>query len=634
MKSSPLKPLLLFATLALALSACAKKSPSNNASDSAKKDAQIDPCTKIPETLPSGLGETAPARVFDLSPAISANDPNLLPTNPGIDALASSVQLNHLSGDGLLDGKYLGVLSGLCVQPDKSIVPGAFSAKNDFTFRHDDPRFAEAMAYYYGDLYRTETANASSLQPTSQVLVIANCHFASGKDNAYYSRNANDDGTFTDYVCLGYSSRLASQHATFADDGEVVIHELQHAQTTYSYSPTYGLNQLNYDEAGTMNEGISDAIALMNSVDRIKPPFDPKRFAAWSLGTFFGTSGDGSRGAHRCPTYDPTYPTCSGFKTGAAGFSADARTISFSYPDGLGWPYAGFYSGTNALSRAFTESLSFQEIHQASIIVSGAIYEVFESVVASRGDTVSARNFVTKVLSRALLLLEKPSATDPSPTTMPALFTQIVAAAQHLGASDAELAAIKQIGRERGLYDVAMLGANWASYLTSRFTEVNGSTTFDHKLTIGDLGYISFNIQNADALTAGGVTVDFVITDTDPLIQVITTVKDEAMPGVISDHEAVAMYQKINGTGIVAALTSADTAKNVPTSNNYFGSFTSQLDGDGNSALDSTGIAIRVVKKKANGDPATAGTVHAELRVKAANAPLVTLPITLQVLDK
>jgi hypothetical protein len=590
------------------LSGCGKKSPEGETltQDEVPYCANKTEFSRVAGTSGTGL-------VFDLNPQVSANDPSLLPTSPKIENLAAPVKLERLLGYGILNGEFVDVRNGLC---EKSSI-GAFSEENNFSYPHSDPRFPEVMSYYYGDQYRKVTQDAGVLLPEDPVIVLANCPI---EDNAFFTRDLNDDGTFRNIVCLGGSSIFSSQKATFADDAHVVIHELQHAQSTYSYSPKLGINRLIYDEGGALNEAISDVVGLMNTYERNSSAFDVKRFSVWGLGSLFGTDGDFSRGAHRCPTYDPTYPRCTNYKSDSSGFSTETNTVSFNYPDGMGWPYAGFYSGARAVRNAFVENKSHQQIHQSSIVMTGALYEVFEIFVKSRSDVSTVREFMMKVISRSLQRLPKPNKViSVSPITFPGFFMEVVSAADFYGASSGELTEVKRIGEERGLYDAPQLGPNWANVIGMRFEEISGSAKYDGKLNPGDVGRVWFNIQNVDSLTAGGVLVDFKVPDG----SAIEVISEEMNDGFVSDQQAMIRYGKVNGTAIVSALNSTDVSRSLPLKNDYFGTYTTQ---DGNAAYQDSGIFIKVKKG------ASPGPQSAQLRLVPANGPEVILPITIEVI--
>ena len=198
------------------------------------------------------------------------------------------------------------------------------------------------------------------------------------------------------------------------------------------------------------------------------------------------------------------------------------------------------------------------------------------------------------------------------------MFSELVKAADFYEVGGRQLSEIKRIGEERGLYNAPQLSSNWAKFSGFRFTEALGSVKFDGELNAGDLGLFWVNIQNEDALTAGGVLVDLTLTGT----QKLEILGRDYNDGFISDSHVMIQYGKVNGTSIVSALHSTDPNVSVPLSNDYLGTYTSLKN---RKAFNATGIAIRI---KAS---ATPGLQTANLRLVPANGPEVTLPITFEV---
>ncbi|MEO5971476.1 MAG: hypothetical protein ABIQ95_16250, partial [Bdellovibrionia bacterium] len=293
----------------------------------------------------TGAGALGTAKVFFPDPIVRSGDPGLLPVSVKLDDYLEAVQLSHLNGSGVLKGTHIEVLNGIKCEYKF----GAFDAKNQFTFSHSDWRFQEAMAYYFGDTYQTylesigylraggfgQYRELSSSYIPDPVQIVAHCEL---NDNAYFIRGTNSAGKMIEQVCLGDSVRTPG--AFYGDDAIVTLHELQHATTSDSYSPTQDLNQLFYDEAGSLNEAVSDVMGLIYTADKLDDKFDPRVFSRWALGTF-DPKGSHLRGAHKCPVYDSRYPSCDGFPGFSIpqGSNNNQTTISYVYPDGMGWPY-------------------------------------------------------------------------------------------------------------------------------------------------------------------------------------------------------------------------------------------------------------------------------------------------------
>ena len=203
-------------SLAIALSAlgCAKKATT---AASVCADTQ----------LGSGAGTSGQATVFDLDPMNQSGNPNLSPTSTALDSYLTPVTLSRLGGQGVLEGQYVDVRNGTsCNQWF-----GAQDPSNQFIYNHEDSRFQEAMAYFYGDTYRASLDQIGYLIPTTPVRIVAHCM---QDDNSYYSRSLDQNGNITEFVCLGDS--VATPGASYADDAAVTVHELQHATTIDGYS--------------------------------------------------------------------------------------------------------------------------------------------------------------------------------------------------------------------------------------------------------------------------------------------------------------------------------------------------------------------------------------------------------------
>lgn len=540
-------------------------------------------CAQGPFQVIAGTQGAAMAFVPD--PIISSGIASMSPTSLQLDKYAQSVTLSHLTGKGILEGSYVDVRNGL----DCNGASGASDPKNQFIYPHSDGRFQEAMAYYTGDQYRAGLDSLGVLQPVSSVITVAHCMKG---DNSYFSNSP------VPKVCLGDS--IVTQGAFYADDGEVVVHELQHATTVNTYLPNGNLNQLWYDEAGALNEAISDFMAMMFSSSLVSTRFDAKLFSRWALGTFYPNQ-DYTRGAHRCPKYDPTYPLCSKYPS----FSDVTNTVSYVYPDGMGWPYSNTqkFAGPGYLQSIFMNFTTQEEIHNAGVLMEGALGDVFDALTRSHGDAVAAQGLLTKAIMLAVANLPKPDTKNLSPVSYRGFASALVNVATKLSFSAADVLAITQALTDRGLYGGSnLLAAGWEAqgpgtvvtpgmYIHDNPSDLKAwlnlmendssivtqgiSTGLNHLLDPGEVAAIWFDIQNNSNLTAGGVLVT--VTALDPEIQFVElNTLNSSYAGVLTSSTQI-MYGKINGTDIVAALgqipgsgTPNGLAYPVPTGNTYF----------------------------------------------------------------
>lgn len=527
--------------------------------------------------LQSNTGTTGTASVFMLDPMTFSMNPNLTPNSLSLDQYRSTVLLSHLGGNGVLEGQYVDIRNGL----DCNGWFGASDEKNNFTYTHSDFRFQEAMSYYYGDLYRARLDSLGYLMPTHAVEIDAHCML---DDNAYFSRQSDANGNITEYVCLGDS--VATPGAYYADDATVVVHELEHATTMDSYSSTIDLQNFKYDEGGALNEALSDFMSLVDTEALVTSPFDPRTFSRWALGTFVPGQPN-TRGAQRCPTYDSTYPNCTGFP----GFSAENNTISYVYPDGADWPYANTFSSPGYVANAFKNYQYQEEIHNGGVLMVGALWDVYEAI-QSEHDATTSQTLTDQLVLETVRNLPKPTALHFAPVGFRVFAQQLLTSAASLSFSSADQSAISQALTTRGLIGGTGVPSGWAAVgagvspnagmrieddptlLKSWLAQlgVDGSvipqgfqTGLNRRLDPGEVDAIWFDIENTSSVTAGDVEVT--VTQTDPDVQFV----DSSLNfGPISSSQAQMIYGKINGTSIVTALSSTNTTFNVPTGNSYF----------------------------------------------------------------
>lgn len=528
-------------------------------------------------------GTTGTALVFTPDPIVDSGRSSLTPDELDLDGYRTTVELSNLSGRGVLEGKFVEVRNGLDCQERFS----AYSEMNEFNYEHLEPGFQEAMSYYYGDAFRSSLAEAGAeyLLPERPVRIVAHCM---RDDNAYYERYFDPHlGQVLERVCLGDSA--ISPGASYADDASVVVHELQHATTVHSYSTKEELNRFWYDEAGSLNEAVSDFVALSFLAPSVPNEFDPKLFSRWALATFIPDMLN-TRGAHKCPTYDSRYPECGEYPA----FSADRNGVSYVYPDGLGWPFANNFDGPGFVSSAFTDYRGQEEIHNAGMVLTGAIWDAYEGVKANQGgDEKTAYSLMIKATMKALALLPKPTLVSQSPVTFRGLIEVFVDVAPAVGFTSSDLAAASAAFTARGLLGGDALTPGWAEVgpgakatpgvkildnsntLGAWFARMGArdprivtqgiDTGLNGVIDAGEVFAIWFDIANGSDRTAGGLQVTAISSDPD-----LEFLDSGFNIGAISSQMAQIRYGKVNGSSIVSALASSSSTFHVPTGATYF----------------------------------------------------------------
>jgi len=534
----------------------------------------------------SQTGSSGSASLFFPDPETSTMSSTLVPNGAGLDQYAQVRALSNLGGRGVLEGAFVDVREGLLCDAGYS----AFDLNNKFQYRHSDPRFSEAMTYYWGDQYRANLPT-SFLQPKSPVQIVAHC---AKMDNAFFVREISQGANLGEEVCLGDS--LNKPGATYGDDAVVTIHELQHATTVDNYSPMVDLNQGRYDEAGSLNEAVSDFMSLLYlSPLSLFPtpyqePFDPRIFSRWALGSFFSRSS--VRGAHKCPSYSAGYPECGNFYT--KPFDALSGTVSYIYPDGMGWPYPLNYSGPQ---EAFNSYHYQEEIHNAGILLEGALWDVYQNILSAKnGDVAAAQTATEKIVFYAISQLPKPGDGGfYSPVTFRNFADKLVSAPGVVGEPWA-FSSVTNALIDRGLQGNSISDATWMSVGTGikgtpglkieddpvvlanwiyqispdpSLLNLGSKQVVNHRLDPGEIAAIWFDVQNNNFLTVGGPLLT--ITSQDPDVQFLF---DQYGNGVnvapYGPQQAQIRYIKINGTQIVQSLSSVDPTKHVQTGNSYF----------------------------------------------------------------
>lgn len=393
-------------------------------------------------------------------------------------------------------------------------------------------------------------------------------------------------------VCL-YDSKN-TPGAFYSDDAQVTVHELQHATTEDNYSLNDDLNSLeySYDEAGSLNEAISDFMSLVFS-DSVFPQtsgLDPRIFSRWALGTFDPTKSH-IRGAHKCPAYDSHYPNCDRFPAFELPKESNGNslTISYVYPDGMGWPYPNNYH-TNSVVEDIAENFYAQEeIHNAGMVMLGSLWDVYSAIKENhQGDANFARKAMTRLTMESVRHLPAVnSMNNHSPVTYVVFASTLVAVGDKLDdlTSDDRISVRKVLG-SRGLYgfqgvtrsDWLAIGPGTNSDIKSTKTPgmfilddpkllkrwlkrygkdpsivmQNSAEGVNHELDPGETAVIWFDLQNNADVTAGGVLLT--VNSTDPDLEIL----DESVnPGYLSQsglNQTQIMYGKVNGTAIAATF--------------------------------------------------------------------------------
>ena len=565
----------------------------------APKEANLaDTSFCAPTSLSAGVvAASGKASVFHLDPMISSGNFKLSPQSQNLDQYTVPVILPRLGGRGVLEGTYVDVRDNMYCNG----MYGAYDLKNQFTYSHSDPRFQEAMSYFYGDQYRATIDSLGYLVSKVPVRVYAHYLLA---DNSSFYRGPDGVGQVRLY------DSASTPGASYADDATVIVHELQHGSTVdlYDPDPKNYLNQFWYDEAGAMNEAVSDFMSLLFfQTDVLALGQDPKLFSRWALGSF--STSPHTRGANRCPVYDSAYASgCTNFPN----FSADNNTVSYVYPDGLGWPYANNFKSPAFVKDAFNSYRSQEEIHNAGVLLEGALWDVAEAIRAAHGGDASvSHNLTGKLLLESLRHLGKPQTSPPanlSPVTFRGLAQSMMdrlsdpTFLQSTGMGATEQNAVAQALTQRGLYGVPTLTTDWAAVgpgtpaapgvriqdnplilkewlLSLGFSDQEAnqaipqglSTGLNGQLDPGETAMIWFDVQDTSTITAGGVLIT--ATSNDPDVQIYDpSLNIGAVSGLAAPQtQAQIRYGKINGTAIVSALASNNPANNVATRNSYFG---------------------------------------------------------------
>ena len=557
---------------------------------------KLPPSGCAPSSLQGGLGSAGEANIFRVDPVFASGNLYLSPQSSRMSEFLSSVTLQRLSGEGILKGTYVEVRNGL--QCNGSF--GAYAVDQKFLYPHEDFRFQESMSYFYADDYQSFLNGIGYLSTKDPIRIYAHCDL---EDNAYFTwaRDPETNQIFQ-LICLGDS--VQSVGAFYSDDSQVIIHELQHASTGDQYSSEIDLNQFFYDEAGSMNEGLSDfmALAYTDSTFGSQLGMDARVFSRWALGRFFEGS-DGSRGSHRCPSYDPHFPECASFPQ----FSMEPSlvSVSFVYPDGMGWPYHFDSSSQNPVVDAFKFFPYQEEIHNAGTILTGALWDAYSLIKQNHDDDAPlAFKLMSQLVLESLRHLPQPDDfLNHSPVTFIGLAQQMIKYAPYVsGFAQADQDSLSEAFRSRGLHlapqiqDPQWLSVGSGTNFRMKTSKTPGLKVFDDPVVLkrwliqqgsepsvirqdlssalnseldpGEVAMVWFDLKNESSLTAGGVLLT--VTSLDPDVEIMDARFNIGYLSGSSENQTQVMYGKINGTAIVSQFNSGSSSGSIPTDRTYF----------------------------------------------------------------
>ena len=220
---------------------------------------------------PSPGTTTGSGTVFLPNPVADLQNQELTDQNdadyPALAAAYHTVTLTNLDGSGFLRGDWANVLS--------ETGDPAYSPTNTFTYRRDDDRFEQVMAYHWvtqAQKYIQSLGFGSTRRPVnmeSQDLRINQW----GADNSF-------SWDKKDMIKLGKGG------VDDAEDAEVILHEYGHAiqdsqQTPFGYGSSF--------EARSIGEGFADYWAV-TVADVFAPTPDPACVADWDSVSYTTTA--------------------------------------------------------------------------------------------------------------------------------------------------------------------------------------------------------------------------------------------------------------------------------------------------------------------------------------------------------
>lgn len=213
-------------------------------------------------------GSTGTGQVFLPNPVADLQNQGLTDQKdadyPELAPAYHSVTLTNLDGSGHLVGDWAQIRS--------STGPLAFSSTNTFTYRRDDDRFEQVMAYYWiteSQRYIQGLGFGSTRRPINNVSQKARIN-QWGVDNSFATDKKDE-------------LRFGKGGVDDAEDAEVILHEYGHA-IHFSQSGTF----YSSTEAGAIGEGFADYWAVTVS-NYIAPTPDAPCVADWDSISYTST---------------------------------------------------------------------------------------------------------------------------------------------------------------------------------------------------------------------------------------------------------------------------------------------------------------------------------------------------------
>jgi zinc metalloprotease ZmpB len=210
--------------------------------------------------LRGATGSTGSGQVFLPNPVADLQNQTLTDQKdadyPALADAYHRVTLTNLDGSGYLVGDWARIRS--------ETGPPAFSATNSFSFRRDDDRFEQVMAYYWiteSQRYIQSLGFGAQYRPVNKVSQKVRIN-QWGQDNSFATDKKDE-------------LRFGKGGVDDAEDAEVILHEYGHA-IHFSQSPTF----YSSTEAGSIGEGFADYWAVTVS-SLIAPTPDAPCVADW-----------------------------------------------------------------------------------------------------------------------------------------------------------------------------------------------------------------------------------------------------------------------------------------------------------------------------------------------------------------
>ncbi len=193
-------------------------------------------------TKPGGGTSTGTGTVFMVNPVQSSGDQNLTDQKDSAAAVPSdayaTVTLHNLDGSGYLKGTWVNVVA-------ETGTP-AYSPTGVFSYRRDDDRFEQVMAYYFVDAAQRYLQGLGF----GSELAAANAESQDVRTNQW---GADNSFSWDKHDVI----RFGKGGVDDAEDGEVIVHEYGHAVHD-AQVPGFGSSL----EAGSIGEAFGDYLAV------------------------------------------------------------------------------------------------------------------------------------------------------------------------------------------------------------------------------------------------------------------------------------------------------------------------------------------------------------------------------------